>query len=531
MYGALLRHFSTVKPEEAQKRTTFEVADARQALKLVGAKFVTRYPQSPNVLDVKFNIARAYYEDGEYPKAASSSPPSPGRTRSTRTPPVAGNLALDSLRQLNDFKGLEETRRKFLATAAARQLPRRRAARFSAESKAEALDELALQSAAGDGRRHRGPAQGGRREQEHRHRREGALRRVHRRAREEGLRQGARAGRQAAHRLPEEPVPLGRAADARPALGGGRALRRGGAVVRAGGPELGQDSTAVDGWMAAARLRMALGDYKGAQKDLEAAANVGGNRRGEVLALLAEAKLKARDLRRRQGHRRADAGLDKTNPQAAAVLAEVAATQGERPDVLSKSLSPVVRAASQGEDTRQGALVPRRDPLPELQGHARRQGRGEGRRAAAAGGRLHAGRVAGQPGVGGGLAVEAGPLAPVARGRGGADAGAGRAVRGRGAAVPVRGEAAGAAHQGAGRRGLQDLPGPRRASSRCTRRRWWAAAAGARPRARPCPRRPRRGTAHRLPELHKKAETLRTPPRSRRWAWRTSRPSSSAWRS
>lgn len=33
-YGALLAHFSTVKPEEAKNRTAFEVADARQALKL-----------------------------------------------------------------------------------------------------------------------------------------------------------------------------------------------------------------------------------------------------------------------------------------------------------------------------------------------------------------------------------------------------------------------------------------------------------------------------------------------------------------
>ena len=59
---------------------------------------------------------------------------------------MAGNLALDGLRQLNDFKGIEETAQKFLANGAARHLPGRRAARSSAQSKGEALGELALQS-------------------------------------------------------------------------------------------------------------------------------------------------------------------------------------------------------------------------------------------------------------------------------------------------------------------------------------------------------------------------------------------------
>ena len=107
---------------------------------------------------------------------------------------------------------------------------------------------------------------------------------------------------------------------------------------------MGQDSTGYDGWMAAGRLRMVLNDMPGAQKDFQAAANVGGARRGEALALLAQSKLKARDLAGAKATASQALAADKTNPQAAAVLAEVAATQGERPDVLAKALAPVVNA-------------------------------------------------------------------------------------------------------------------------------------------------------------------------------------------
>src|SRR5262249_59497998 len=64
---------------------------------------------------------------------------------------VAGKLALDGLRQLNDFKGIEETTRKFLGNG---RLPAAFLAdvrKFQTESKGEALGELALQSSAETG--------------------------------------------------------------------------------------------------------------------------------------------------------------------------------------------------------------------------------------------------------------------------------------------------------------------------------------------------------------------------------------------
>jgi Flp pilus assembly protein TadD len=119
------------------------------------------------------------------------------------------------------------------------------------------------------------------------------------------------------------------------------------------GARMGQDRSAYDGWMAAGRLRLALNDLPGAQKNFQAAANIGGSRRGEALAMLAQSKLKSRDLAGARASAQQALAVDKTNPQAAAVLAEVvAATPGERPENLAKTLSTVVNApSSQGEDT------------------------------------------------------------------------------------------------------------------------------------------------------------------------------------
>ena len=84
LYGALLSHYSSLKPGDVERLNAFEVADARQALKLLGAEYVSRYPTSEHVLEVKFNIARAYYEDGDYPKAASCSTTSRRAPRAQR---------------------------------------------------------------------------------------------------------------------------------------------------------------------------------------------------------------------------------------------------------------------------------------------------------------------------------------------------------------------------------------------------------------------------------------------------------------
>ena len=146
IYGALLAHYATLQPEEVKERNAFEVADARQAMKLVGADYLGRFPKSDKVPEVKFNIARAYYEDGEFPKAAELFEAFALAHPKHKEATVAGNLALDALRQRNDFKGLEATGQKFLKSALPPEF-RAQVQKILARSEAEALDELALESA------------------------------------------------------------------------------------------------------------------------------------------------------------------------------------------------------------------------------------------------------------------------------------------------------------------------------------------------------------------------------------------------
>jgi len=351
-YGALLSHFSALKPGEVDRITAFEVADARQALKLDGAKFIAKYPRNPNALTVKFNIARAFYDDGEFERSSQLFTAFAMEYPTQKDAPVAGKLALDGLRQLNDFKGIEETSRKFLSNG---QLPATFLAevrRFQSESKGEALGELALQSSAETGDVVEGllkvaaENKGG-------DIAEKALYGAFTAAREK--KDYAKEREIGAKLLTDYPK-TAYTSDVLATLG--RHSAESGRFTEAAqwyeqlGARMGQDSTAFEGWMAAGRLRLVLNDQPGAQKDFQAAAAVGGNRRGEALALLAQSRLKARDLPGAKAAATQALQADKTNPQAAAVLAEVAATQGERPDVLAKSLSPVVNApSSQGEDT------------------------------------------------------------------------------------------------------------------------------------------------------------------------------------
>ena len=82
------------------------------------------------MLEVKFNIARAYYDDGDFEKARRALHRVRAGAPDHKDAPVAGNLALDALRQLNDFKGIEATGKKFLANSQLpAELPRARCAR------------------------------------------------------------------------------------------------------------------------------------------------------------------------------------------------------------------------------------------------------------------------------------------------------------------------------------------------------------------------------------------------------------------
>ncbi|MDY7226541.1 tetratricopeptide repeat protein [Hyalangium rubrum] len=356
VYGALLSHFSTVKPEEALKRNAFEVADARQALKVLGGNYVTRFPNSPNVLEVKFNIARAFYEDGDYQKGAELFTAFALAHPNHKDAAVAGNLALDGLRQLNDFKGLEETGKKFLGTA----LPAKfqdDVRKILTQSKAEALDELALKSAQETGDVIQGLLKVAD-ENKSSEIGEKALYGAFTAAREKrDMTRQRELGTKLLTDYPKSQF----LSDVLLTLG--RHAAEAGAFGEAAGwyEQVGQkltgDVTGLDGYLSAARLRMAMGDYKEAARTLETASETAGARKAEVLVLLADARLKQKDYANARRAAESALALDKLSTSAAAVIAEVQATTapGEAPDKLISTLTTAVQGPNgQTEEAAKG---------------------------------------------------------------------------------------------------------------------------------------------------------------------------------
>ncbi len=356
LYGALLSHFSSLKKDEVEDLDAFEVADARQALKLLGATYVSRYPQTDKANEVKFNIARAYYDDGEYEKSAELFTDFALKHPNHKDAPIAGHLALDSLRQRYDFKGLEETAKKFLGS----KLP----AGFVAEvkeiltqSRSEALGELALRSSTETGDvveglvkvagENKGTDIG-----------EKALYGAFSAAREKrDFQKQLEIGQRFATEYPKSqyvtPVLLALGRNAAEAA----RFEEAAAYYEQIGQKLGTDAQALDGWISGARLRMALGDWTGAVKALERAADIAGGRKAEVLSLLAQTWMKAREPQKARAAAEQALKLDKHAAEAGAILAEVAATGGstDAPDALIKTLTTIAQGPNgQTEETAKG---------------------------------------------------------------------------------------------------------------------------------------------------------------------------------
>lgn len=350
MYGALLSHFSALKPGEVERLNAFEVADARQALKLSGAKYVNRYPKTEHVLEVKFNIARAYFEDGEYPKAAELFTEFALTHPEHKDAAVAGNLALDALRQVNDFKGIEATGKKFLAS----KLPaafQNDVRKILTESKSEALGELALKSSEETGdvvegllkvaEENKGQEIG-----------EKALygafaaskdKRDFQKQREIGTRFIAEYPK--SQFLSDVILTMGRQA-----AEGGRYAEAAQLYEQAGQKFQG-DAAGLDAALTAAKLKAALGDEQGALKAYEAAADQAGARKPEVLVAIAQLRLKMKEPMKAKAVAEQVLKLDRTNAAAAAVVAEVLATEGDhKPEPLVALLTPVTNAPNAGGD-------------------------------------------------------------------------------------------------------------------------------------------------------------------------------------
>ncbi len=96
----------------------FELVEARQGLKQLGAYFVKKYPKDSKVPTIKFNVARMFYDQGEYKQAIESFLEYIKQYPTHKTVAIAGHLVLDCYKQLEDYTGLAKQGRAFVSDPA-----------------------------------------------------------------------------------------------------------------------------------------------------------------------------------------------------------------------------------------------------------------------------------------------------------------------------------------------------------------------------------------------------------------------------
>ena len=445
-YGALLSHFSALKQGEVDKITAFEVADARQALKLDGAKFISKYPRNANALTVKFNIARAFYDDGEFERSSQLFIAFAMEYPSRRMPRWPASWRWTASGSSTTSRASRTPARKFLGNGRVSSPPssptsastsRRARARRWASWHCRARPRLdgdvveGLLKVAAENKGATSP----------RRRSYGAFTA----AREK--RDYAKEREIGAKLLTDYPR-TAYTSDVLTTLG--RHSAESGRFAEAAqwyeqlGARMGQDSSAFDGWMAAGRLRLALNDFAGAQKAFQSAANVGAGRRGEALALLAQTIAQGPRSGGRPGHRRPGAeGRTRPIPRPRRWWPRwpprlLASAPTRWPRRCSRwSTRPPARARIRPRPSGTWGRSSTGTSRPSLRTRStRRWRRCSSCRASTTSRRRWAARM------GGGLAVEAWPVAAVAGRGGGGHPGAGGRLRRRRAAVQGRGRPA-----------------------------------------------------------------------------------------
>ena len=154
LYSALASHFKASR--EPAKLSPFERTDSHRAMSLLGALYVSRYPRSSRVAQVKFNVAEGAYDEGDWKRAAELFTAFVEEHPTVPDAAAAANLALDSLHSANDFDGLETVGKRLAANP---QLPaglRKDLLDTVQKARGEQLSRVALESTARSGDAARG---------------------------------------------------------------------------------------------------------------------------------------------------------------------------------------------------------------------------------------------------------------------------------------------------------------------------------------------------------------------------------------
>ena len=142
MYSAILAYFEALKFEEQGSR--FESMMAREGIKDLGARFVARFPGDVNAPQVKFNVARAYFEQGLFDKAIELFTAFVVEHPSSTDAVTAAELALDAFAQQEDFSGLATQARRFVADLRIDSGFRERAAAMANQAEQEEINRKTI---------------------------------------------------------------------------------------------------------------------------------------------------------------------------------------------------------------------------------------------------------------------------------------------------------------------------------------------------------------------------------------------------
>jgi tetratricopeptide (TPR) repeat protein len=105
-------------PTEVGLLNKLELLRAREGLKQLGAFYVKSWPKDKNTPNVKYNIARMYYQQGEYERAAELFTMFVEQYPTHKDMAKAGHLALDALRKLDKYDELAQLAKRFVANPA-----------------------------------------------------------------------------------------------------------------------------------------------------------------------------------------------------------------------------------------------------------------------------------------------------------------------------------------------------------------------------------------------------------------------------
>lgn len=113
IYTAVVAYNNALK--EPEKLSRFELVQARAGLRRSAHDYIGRYPAEANLVAVKFNLAKSYYDEGLFDQASELFAALVDEYPASEEGGVSAELALDSLRVQEKFEEMARLGKRFAA--------------------------------------------------------------------------------------------------------------------------------------------------------------------------------------------------------------------------------------------------------------------------------------------------------------------------------------------------------------------------------------------------------------------------------